>query len=198
MAAVHDAIVLAGGTGRRLGGVDKATLAVAGRPLLDRALEAVDRAEKVVVVGAVEVPKGVRQVVEDPPGGGPVAGLVAGLAALADGRTPQDWVAVVAVDQPAAAEALAPLLSAAGQPHGRADGFCQEDAGGHPQWLLAVYRRDALLTALSPHGTGHEVAVRTIAEGLNLARIAEGAAAVGDIDTWSDHEHWEQRLRGGG
>src|SRR5690606_29394748 len=191
-------IVLAGGTGRRLGGVDKATLAVAGRPLLDRALEAVGRAEQVVVVGAVEVPKGIRQVVEDPAGGGPVAGLVAGLAALAEGRTPSDWVAVVAVDQPAAAEALAPLLSAAGQPHCKADGFCQEDAGGHPQWLLAVYRRDSLQTALSPYGTGHGIAVRTIAEGLNLARIAEGAAAIGDIDTWSDHEQWEQRLRGGG
>src|SRR4051812_33904528 len=34
----YDAIVLAGGGGRRLGGVDKATLEVGGRTLLDRVL----------------------------------------------------------------------------------------------------------------------------------------------------------------
>lgn len=194
MEAVHDAIVLAGGSGRRLGGVDKATLSVAGRSLLDRALEAVDRAGQIVVVGPVDVPRRVRQVVEDPPGGGPVAGLVAGMTALADGREPAEWVAVVAVDQPAAAEALAPLLSAAGQPKCRTDGFCQEDAGGHPQWLLAVYRRESLARALEPVGTGHGVSVRQLVSELNLARIREGAASVGDIDTWEDHQHWEERL----
>ncbi|WP_438949006.1 NTP transferase domain-containing protein, partial [Streptomyces harbinensis] len=37
---VFDAIVLAGGAARRLGGADKAAVTVGGRPLLDRVLDA--------------------------------------------------------------------------------------------------------------------------------------------------------------
>ncbi|MFZ2514092.1 MAG: NTP transferase domain-containing protein, partial [Candidatus Lutibacillus vidarii] len=40
----HDAIVLAGGRGSRLGGVDKGAVPVAGRALLDRVLDAVSGA----------------------------------------------------------------------------------------------------------------------------------------------------------
>lgn len=79
--------MLAGGTGTRLGGVDKAALELAGRPLLDRVLDAVAAAGALgtVVVGDVAAHgrPGVRVVVEDPPRSGPAAGIVAGLAALA-------------------------------------------------------------------------------------------------------------------
>ncbi|MCW2606336.1 MAG: molybdopterin-guanine dinucleotide biosynthesis protein, partial [Frankiales bacterium] len=67
----YDAVVLAGGSGRRLGGVDKPGLLVDGTSLLDRVLGAVARAGTVVVVGP-ERPAA-RPVVwarEDPPGGG--------------------------------------------------------------------------------------------------------------------------------
>ncbi len=47
----YDAIVLAGGSGRRLGGVDKADIRVGEQTLLDRALDAVAEATKRVVVG---------------------------------------------------------------------------------------------------------------------------------------------------
>ena len=62
-----DAIIVAGGRGTRLGGVIKADLQVGGQRLLDRVLESARHARQRVVVGLVDVPDGVQQVVEDPP-----------------------------------------------------------------------------------------------------------------------------------
>ncbi|OMH24781.1 hypothetical protein BKD30_07130 [Tersicoccus phoenicis] len=104
------AVVLAGGRGSRLGGVDKAALTLDGRRLLDRVLDAVEPVATVVVVGpepaaprrgapggtggdagyAGDADAGpgtgtepiVRYVRDDPPFGGPAAATAAGLAAL--------------------------------------------------------------------------------------------------------------------
>lgn len=80
-----DAIILAGGAARRLGGASKPDVEVAGRRLLDYALEATMAARRTVVVGPVglAVPAHVLLTLEDPPLGGPVAGIAAGMAALA-------------------------------------------------------------------------------------------------------------------
>ncbi|MGI8623834.1 MAG: NTP transferase domain-containing protein, partial [Solirubrobacteraceae bacterium] len=78
-----DAIVLAGGRGRRLGGVDKAALRVGDKTLLTRALDAVAGASRQIVVGPPRsLPDGVVGVSEEPLGGGPVAGLAAGLVEI--------------------------------------------------------------------------------------------------------------------
>ena len=82
MIAEFDAIVLAGGRGSRLGGVSKPGVTVGGRRLLDIALAAVASARQVVVVGDLPVPDGVRLTREDPPFGGPVAGVAAGFEFL--------------------------------------------------------------------------------------------------------------------
>ena len=82
-AVTVDLLILAGGRGERLGGQDKAALEVGGRSLLDRVLEgAGDLGGDVVVVGDTPVPAGVLRTLEDPPDGGPVAGIATGLAAL--------------------------------------------------------------------------------------------------------------------
>lgn len=80
-----DAIVLAGGTGRRLGGASKPDVVLAGERLLDRVLAAVAARRRICVVApeSVRLPAGVLRTLEDPPHGGPVAGISAGLAALA-------------------------------------------------------------------------------------------------------------------
>ncbi len=77
-----DALMLSGGQGRRLGGVDKASLAMEGVTLLGRAVAAVARAERIVVVGrsSGSLPERVRVACEHPPGGGPVAAIAAGLS----------------------------------------------------------------------------------------------------------------------
>ena len=64
----------------RLGGQAKPQLEVGGRTMLAAVLEAVADADRRVVVGPPQpVPEGVVRVREQPPGGGPVAALRAGL-----------------------------------------------------------------------------------------------------------------------
>ncbi|MGH3433518.1 MAG: NTP transferase domain-containing protein, partial [Thermocrispum sp.] len=77
------AVILAGGAAARLSGVDKPMLEVGGKPLLHTVIGAVAGAAAVVVVGPRRTDTmRVRWAREDPPGGGPVAALAAGLAAL--------------------------------------------------------------------------------------------------------------------
>jgi molybdopterin-guanine dinucleotide biosynthesis protein A len=93
---VYDALVLAGGEARRLGGADKPALLVGGRSLLDRVLSACADASRTVVVGPERATE--RPVVwtrEDPPGGGPVPALAAGLREL-----DADRVVLLAADLP--------------------------------------------------------------------------------------------------
>ncbi|RIJ71014.1 molybdenum cofactor guanylyltransferase [Nakamurella silvestris] len=80
------AVILAGGSGARLGGVDKPGLALDGRSLLDRAIAAVPGG-RVVVVGPPRRSVGeVIQTLEDPPGSGPAAAIAAGVIALGSRR----------------------------------------------------------------------------------------------------------------
>ncbi|MGW5420618.1 DUF6457 domain-containing protein [Streptomyces sp. NPDC003943] len=86
MTTAYDAIVLAGGSARRLGGADKPGVRVGGRALLDRVLAGCRDAGRTVVVAAPRATaRPVEWTREDPPGGGPVAALDAGLRRLAGG-----------------------------------------------------------------------------------------------------------------
>lgn len=90
-------LVLAGGRSRRMG-VDKATLSLAGVPLVERVVAALREISEEVLVASGDgerLPGEWRQVSDALPGAGPVGGLLAGLAVA---RTP--LLAVVAVDLP--------------------------------------------------------------------------------------------------
>jgi molybdopterin-guanine dinucleotide biosynthesis protein A len=109
--------------------------------MLIRVLEAVSGADECVVVGPAGlgslVPSGVRVVQEEPPGGGPVAGLAAGLAAVVGGGT----VLVLAADLPLlTAEAVGQLVAALG----RHDGAVFVDRTGRRQWLCGAWSAGAL------------------------------------------------------
>ena len=137
------ALVLAGGSGRRLGGADKPALLVGGVPLLDRVLAAVADADPVVVVGPERpTARPVRWAREQPPGGGPVAGLAAGLEVLRGGQ-----VALLAADLPFLDRAAVQLLADAAQ--GR-DGALLVDDTGREQWLCGVWSTEAVRAALAP------------------------------------------------
>jgi molybdopterin-guanine dinucleotide biosynthesis protein A len=189
---IVDLLVLAGGRGERLGGQDKAAIVVGGRTLLDRVLgAALALGGRPVVVGHGAVPAGVLRTLEDPPDGGPVAGIAAGLAALEGTGAPADWVAVVAVDQPAAAAALASLHTALGSASAdEVDALSHVDRTGHRQWLLAIYRRAALEAALAALPQVRDVAVRRLVHGLSWAEVPSGGEHLGDVDTWDDLERW--------
>jgi molybdopterin-guanine dinucleotide biosynthesis protein A len=188
---VHAAIVLAGGRGARMGGVDKGALSVGGTSLLERAVTATAGARSRVVVGPQRPGfEGVHWTLEEPAGGGPVAGIVAGLAAL-----PADvpWV-VLAVDQPGVEAAVPALLRAAAQAGPDVDVLCPRDGEGHPQWLLAAYRGSALRQAVSELGTGHGVSVRRAVSGLRSAEVVGVAEHLGDVDTPEDLRRWRDTL----
>ncbi len=113
MTPAFDAIVLAGGRASRLGGTPKPGLLLDDRPLLAHALDAVRDAEAVAVVGPedLDVPAGVRLTREEPPFGGPVAGIDAGLHALDRPGAPS-VVVLLAVDVPGAAPMIPQLVRA--------------------------------------------------------------------------------------
>ena len=178
-----DAIVLAGGRARRLGGASKPDVEVGGVALLDHALAAVAGAAHVVVVGPPQVARpGIATVLEDPPDGGPVAGLAAGLDALpADGP---DIVVVLACDVPGAGRVLPALLAAAEST--AADGARMVGADGRPQHLVAVYRRASLRSALDRIGIVHGAAMHRLVGGRVLVVGDVHQPQTADADTWAD------------
>jgi molybdopterin-guanine dinucleotide biosynthesis protein A len=185
----YDAVVLAGGRARRLGGASKPDVEVGGIALLDHALAAVAGASHRVVVGPAQVARpGIATVLEDPPDGGPVAGLAAGLAALpADGP---ELVVVLACDVPRAGRVIPALLAAVGD----ADGARMVGADGHAQHLVAVYRRTALRTALDALPGVHGAAVHGLVGGLRLVDVVDDEGATADADTWADVERLDAAL----
>src|SRR5690606_5906742 len=118
-------VVLAGGGAVRLGGVSKPDVRLHGRRLLDIVLEAGAACAPRVVVAppTVAVPPGVLRTLEDPPHGGPVAGIAAGLAALREHPRAAEVpdVLFLACDLPGAAELVAPLLAARAEQRSGAD-----------------------------------------------------------------------------
>ena len=180
-----DAIVLAGGRGSRLGGVTKPGVTIGGRRLLDIALVAVSAARQVVVVGDLPVPDGVRLTREDPPFGGPVAGVAAGFELLDE---PAPWTLLLASDLPDAEAAVASLLRA--DPASEHEGVCLLDADDRLQWLLGCYRTDALARRLGERGDPPLTAMYRLLEPLYLLGVQAGDASVADLDTPEDAARW--------
>ncbi|NMR21286.1 molybdenum cofactor guanylyltransferase [Cellulomonas fimi] len=211
-----DALVLAGGRARRLDGASKPDVLVGGRRLLDRVLDAVAGAGRTVVVGPPGLaPPPVLCVQEDPPWGGPVAGLEAGLRALAratdeparatdapagpaGGGIPA-LVLVLACDTPLVAPLVTALLAEAGAAVSAGqDGAWVVDTGRRPQPLVGAYRRGFLEAALArAHAAGgtRDASVRRLLEGARLRHVPDAVGQAADADTWDDVARLDERLR---
>jgi molybdopterin-guanine dinucleotide biosynthesis protein A len=179
-----DAVILAGGTGRRLGGVDKAGLVVAGLPLLDRVLLASAAAGRTVVVG--ERRSTVRPVCwtrEDPPGGGPLAGIAAGLALNSIAESDVAALTVVlATDLPWLRAADLERLIAALKAEPGAEAAVFTDSTGRLQPLAAAYRTRPIRSALAAVGPVHGKPVKLVLHALVVVTVPDLGAA-GDCDT---------------
>lgn len=187
------AIVLAGGGGRRLGGVDKPALRAGHRTLLQIALGAVPRVPTVVVGPIRAVPPGVVVVRENPPGGGPAAAVVAGLAALPPALTAASAVALLAADLPALdAAAISALCAQLDGPSGPA-GAVLLDARGRRQWLIGVWRLGPLSDAARRRPGWHGRPLRELLGPLDPTPVRGHEGATADVDTPEDLE----RLRTG-
>jgi molybdopterin-guanine dinucleotide biosynthesis protein A len=199
-AVPYDAVVLAGGAARRLGGADKPGLRVGGRALLDRVLAACRGAATTVVVAERRATaRPVEWAREDPPGGGPLAALDAGLR-----HTSAEHVLVLSADLPFLDEGtVRRLLSALRTSDAPADsakheGVLLTDFDGRDQPLVAVYRTAALrreLAALAAtHGALTGLPLRRLTAALDLTRITDPVASF-DCDTWDDIAAARARIR---
>jgi molybdopterin-guanine dinucleotide biosynthesis protein A len=192
------ALILAGGSARRLSGTPKPLLLLADKPLLVHVARGAlgVGADPVVIVGPSEQAEMLRDRTvealpwtrERPPGGGPVAAIAAGLAILADqpGWSESDdaLTLVLAGDGPRVGEVLADLVGAAQA--ALADGLdgavCTVD--GHDQLLACCVRVDALRDAVGDDVQGRSL--YDVVGVLRLAPVAVSANALLDADTWDD------------
>jgi CTP:molybdopterin cytidylyltransferase MocA len=193
------AIVLAGGHGRRLGGVDKAALDVSGRSLLARALAAVSGVLTVVVGPYRPLPPGVIGIGEYPPGGGPAAAAVAGFTALEqrlgtaeDGQIPgRELILLLAVDHPGVTPATFTRLVGALRPAGVGGAVLVH--GGRRQYGVGVYSAGALRWSMAQRPSWHGIALRSLVGGLVDAEVPAAGAEADDIDTPDDLRRWRTR-----
>jgi molybdopterin-guanine dinucleotide biosynthesis protein A len=174
----YDVVVLAGGGGRRLGGVDKPGLEVGGSTLLDRVLAVVGDAGTVVVVGPErETSRPVVWAREDPPGGGPAAALAAGLRHVS-----APTVVVLAADLPFLDAATVRVLREAAE---GADGAVLVDGEGRDQVLTSAWTTARLRERAT--GDLHGKPLRALLRGLDPVRLAApDPRAVADVDTPED------------
>ncbi|GAA2085346.1 NTP transferase domain-containing protein [Streptomyces albiaxialis] len=189
--APFDALVLAGDGSRRLGGADKPSVTVGGRTLLDRVLAACADAASTTVVGPRRPTyRPVTWAREDPPGGGPMAALEAGLRGVRHGT-----VLLLSSDVPfLAAETVRELLDV----RGGDEGTVLHD--GRDQPLLAAYRTEALRRELAllhaEYGTLRGIPLRLLLDGLSLRRApAPPGNGSLDCDTWGDIATARARIR---
>ena len=170
----YTAVVLAGGRAARLGGRAKPQLEVGGRTMLAAVLAAVADAQRGWSSAHRQpVPDDVVLVREQPPGGGPVAALRAGLDEVST-----DVVALLAGDLPfLTADLVAQLRGLL-----TGDGVLVVDDGGREQWLLGVWRTAALRDG-DARGQRADVA-------------AEGARAAGGRRACARRRHRDSRRPG--
>ncbi|MCL7379456.1 NTP transferase domain-containing protein [Streptomyces sp. 35G-GA-8] len=190
----YDAIVLAGGAAKRLGGADKPGVRVGGRSLLDRVLAACEGAARTVVVGGRRpTARPVRWAREDPPGGGPLAALDAGVR-CAEAET----VVVLSADLPFLGKPTVRRLIETLDRTGR-EGALLTDAEGRDQPLVAAYRAEPLRRELAllatEYGSLPGLPLRLLVGELDLARLDADPLASFDCDTWEDISAARARIR---
>jgi molybdopterin-guanine dinucleotide biosynthesis protein A len=208
------AVVLVGGRARRMGGIAKPLVSLGGVSLWERsraALAAVGAAPVVGVGPRLEDEAGVRAaadrpgaagrdaevvwVREDPPFGGPVAGIA---AALARGELAgAEWLLLLAGDL-VRPEAVVSRLGDAVRGTGiaseaeGADGIVFR-ADGQPQWLAGIYRTARVRGALASLGAPEGASCRVLLGGLAIRWIPDEDGITADIDTPEDLERARAR-----
>lgn len=197
-------VILTGGFGSRLGGADKAGLRLGGVTLLERAL-AICADSPVVIAGPdpfadrpiTARPTTLLTVAEDPPHGGPAAGLAAGVAAVGDvlravGRETDGDVllGVWAVDQAGVVMDTWRRLSAA---RNTAGGGAVLSRDGRRQYGIGVYPLADLARACATRPSWHGASLRGLLDPLIAAEVPASTTEARDIDTLDDLEWWRRR-----
>ena len=193
------AIILAGGDSQRMGR-DKANVLLDGQTLLQRVVVKMQQLFPEIIVSVrqprpeIDLPQVCdEQAGEGLQGGGPLAGLAAGL-----GRVATPWVFLVACDMPFIEPAMIALLA------GYRSGYqaVVPVVQGHQQTLAAFYAADCL-DALRAHlARGGKNSLRALLEQLEVQYVDESALlpadsalrSFRDIDTPEDIETARDQL----
>lgn len=178
------AIVIAGGEARRFGADKLALRDAEGRSLLEVTVAGVAQvADPVIVVGPErELSIPITWTREDPPGGGPCAALIAGLACVPDDAT---HVAVLAGDAPAGGDAVTALRQVIDD----AAAAVVTDSSGREQPMTAVYAVRPLRSAIAAYGDGRDMSIRQVLDDLRphtVVAIIDQWSASADIDLPED------------
>lgn len=179
-----NAVLLAGGRARRLGGIDKPLLTIGGRTLLAGCVDALLDAgiSRIVAVGPMlDADAPVTWVREEPPYGGPVAAIATALPLIA-----AEWTLVLAGDLEHPDVVVARLVAAISDDSGAEVDGVAFIAQGHEQWLAGAYRTGALRDALAAVDTQTGISVRSALTGLGIALIVDEDGVARDIDTPAD------------
>ena len=180
-------VVLTGGGSQRMG-AHKPSLAVGGRALVARVVDAA-RPRPTLVVGLPDgVPDGIPVIREHPPGGGPVAALAAAAEHLAAATQPPRLVAVLAADLPFVTGAHLDRVVDALERAPEAGLAVTTDRGGRPNWLCAVWRFPALSRRLADLGAADSGqtagrSLRELAAGLQRVEVPDETGLAVDVDT---------------
>lgn len=184
MSPTWSVIILSGGTSRRFGS-DKAQALLGDHSLLNEILISIPVSTPVLLVGPE--PTGITRQVsltqEDPPYGGPVAGIDAGIAQI-----DTELVAIIATDMPFAVAVVESLIL---EITSEDDVLLPLDANGYPQFLSGIYRTTALKSALLGITQVQGAAMRDLVTGMRVRHwhsTPAQAAALVDIDTREDLE----------
>ncbi len=189
------AVILAGGRAQRFGGIDKALLPLAGRPLLQHILTTLRPQVGAVLLNSnraaadydlFALPVIADTVAQQP---GPLAGLISGLQSAAT-----EWVLTVPCDTPCLpADLVARMIAALRQQDAE---VCTVSDGDrlHAAFMLANRR---LLPALQEYlaGGGRRVQEWLRSRHLALADYADRPQAFCNINTPEELQAMEQRLK---
>lgn len=194
-------LILAGGAGRRLGGVDKALLPLGGRPLLAHVVQRLaPQCADLILSANGDAARFARfglAVVADaaPTGRGPLAGIQAGLAWLAARRPDLDRLASVPVDCPFLPHDLVARLDAGLAATGAPAAIAHAGGRLHPTVGLWTPRVAPALEAALARGA-FAVAAFVRAEGGIVVDMPDGdGAAFLNVNRPDDLARAADRLR---
>lgn len=135
-------LILAGGRGRRMGGVDKALLTIGGETLIARAISRARPQVSELLINANGDPARFAQfglpVIADRVGGfqGPLAGVLAGLDWIRENRPNAKWLATFACDCPFFPTGMTGDLQAAAERENAEVAVSQSGERHHPVFAL--------------------------------------------------------------
>lgn len=182
-------VVFCGGSGRRLGGVEKPLIEVAGRPLLAWVLERLYKQVATVVLSGADGPGYARFGCEMVPDRAPGEGPLSGLATAVEFAT-TEWIFTCPGDSPYLADNLVELLAEDAE----REGVAVPHDGNRRQNLFLLMRRDRAHSLVRFFEQGGRAAHRWLDEnGIGITDLSDIAGSFFNVNTPDDLEAWRQR-----